>query len=398
MAKRRSNGEGCIFKDTRSGKWKGKFEIGYDAKGNRKFKSCTGNSEREVRLMLKDLMEKHHAGIDVSSKSIKVGDYFDRWFYNNAIYNLRESTSQSYEMIIRRHIKPHIGDIVFSSLNGDDISEFYRFLYNNGRLNGKGGLSSKTVENIHLVISSCINFALKRGELIRNPLLTVKLKREGKKEVEVFTREEQEKIIAECPNHYYGMAIKFDFYTGLRAGELLGLTWDCVNFDKNTIRVNKQVQRNKNFNRYAETKTVLGFVYNTKTETSNRVIKVMPKLMNDLAEYKLQQDKIKHKLGKDYYTKLNLVFPRQDGYFTDTGTFLDAFTRIQNKLEIKHRNVHAMRHTFATRALESGMKSIVVSRLLGYASIQITMDIYGHVIPDFAEQELEKMEDIYRKI
>lgn len=395
MAKRRSNGEGCIYKDSRSGKWKGKFEIGYNAKGNRKFKSCTGNSEREVRLLLKDLMEKHHAGIDVSSKSIKVGEYFDKWFYDNAIYELRDSTSQSYEMIIRRHIKPHIGDIVFANLNGEDIKEFYRFLYNNGRLNGKGGLSNKTVENIHLVISSCINFALKRGELIRNPLLTIKLKREGKKEVEVFTRDEQERIIAECPNHYYGMAIKFDFYTGLRAGELLGLTWDCVNFDKNTIRVNKQVQRNKNFNRYAETKTILGFVYNTKTETSNRVIKVMPKLMNDLVEYKLRQETIKHKLGKDYYTKLNLVFSRQDGYFTDTGTFLDAFHRIQDKLDIEHRNVHAMRHTFATRALESGMKPIVVSRLLGHASIQITMDIYGHVIPDFAEQELEKMEEIY---
>lgn len=117
--------------------------------------------------------------------------------------------------------------------------------------------------------------------------------------------------------------------------------------------------------------------------------------MNDLAEYKLQQDTLKRKLGQDYYTKLNLVFPRQDGYFTDTGTFLDAFSRIQDKLGISHRNVHAMRHTFATRALESGMKPIVVSRLLGHASIQITMDIYGHVIPDFAEQELEKMEELY---
>lgn len=165
MAKRRSNGEGCIYKDTRSGKWKGKFEIGYDAKGNRKFKSCTGNSEREVRLLLKDLMQKHHAGIDVSSKSIKVGEYFDKWFYNNVIYDLRESTSQSYEMIIRRHIKPFLGDIAFANLSSDDIKEFYRFLYDNGKLNGKGGLSSKTVENIHLVISSCINYALKKGEL-----------------------------------------------------------------------------------------------------------------------------------------------------------------------------------------------------------------------------------------
>lgn len=396
MAKRRSNGEGCIYKDTRSGKWKGKFEIGIDIKGNRKFKSCTGNSEKEVRLKLKDLMVKHSSGIDISSKCIKVGEYFEKWFYNSAIYGLRDSTSQSYEMIIRRHIKPNIGNIAFANLNGDDIQKFYNHLYSNGRLTGKGGLSNKTVENIHLVMSSCINFALKRGELIRNPLLTVKLRRENKKEVEVFTREEQEKILAECPNHYYGMAIKFDFYTGLRAGELLGLTWDCVDFYKNTIRINKQVQRNKNFSRNAQTKTVLGFVYNTKTETSNRVIKVMQPLMNDLAEYKLRQDTIKRKLGQDYYAKLNLVFPRQDGYFTDSGTFLDVFSRIQNKLDIPHRNVHAMRHTFATRALENGMKPIVVSRLLGHASIQITMDIYGHVIPDFAEQELEKMEVFYQ--
>ena len=340
-------------------------------------------------------MVKHSSGIDISSKCIKVGEYFEKWFYDSAIYGLRDSTSQSYEMIIRRHIKPNIGNIAFANLNGDDIQKFYNHLYTNGRLAGKGGLSNKTVENIHLVMSSCINFALKRGELIRNPLLTVKLRRENKKEVEVFTREEQEKILAECPNHYYGMAIKFDFYTGLRAGELLGLTWDCVDFCKNTIRINKQVQRNKIFNQKSDSKTILGFVYNTKTKTSNRIIKVMRPLMTELNEYKKEQDVLKKKLGQDYYTKLNLVFPRQDGYFTDSGTFLDAFSRIQNKLDIPHRNVHAMRHTFATRALENGMKPIVVSRLLGHASIQITMDIYGHVIPDFAEQELEKMEEIY---
>lgn len=116
--------------------------------------------------------------------------------------------------------------------------------------------------------------------------------------------------------------------------------------------------------------------------------------MADLVKYKYGQDKIRKKLGSDYY-RFNLVFPRQDRYFTDTGTFLDNFTRIQKKLDIPYRTVHAMRHTFATRALESGMKPIVVSRLLGHASIQITLDIYGHVLQDFAEQELEKLEKTY---
>ena len=76
-------------------------------------------------------------------------------------------------------------------------------------MNGKGGLAPKTVENIHLVLSSGINYALNEGLIIKNPLLTVKLRREGKKEIEVFSREEQQKIIAECPNHYYGMAINY---------------------------------------------------------------------------------------------------------------------------------------------------------------------------------------------
>ena len=395
MAKRRSNGEGCIYKEQRSGRWVGKFEIGHDSKGNRRFKTCRAKTEREVRQLLKDLMDKHRAGINVTTNAIKVGDFFEDWFYKNVVNNLRLSTSQSYEMIIRRHIKPQIGNIPLAELSREDVRNFYNFLYADGRLNGKGGLAPKTVENIHLVLSSGINYALNEGLIIKNPLLTVKLRREGKKEIEVFCCFEQQKIIAECPNHYYGMAIKFDFYTGLRAGELLGLTWDCINFDKNTVRVNKQVQRNKNFSHKADTKTLLDFVYDTKTKTSTRTIKVLPQLMKDLEKYKNEQDKIRKKLGSDYY-RFNLVFPRQDGYFTDTGTFLDNFARIQKKLDIPHRTVHAIRHTFATRALESGVHIKVVSELLGHASIQITLDIYGHVLQDFAEQELTKLEGIYK--
>mgnify|MGYP004458524079 CR=1 FL=1 len=79
----------------------------------------------------------------------------------------------------------------------------------------------------------------------------------------------------------------------LRAGELLGLTWDCVDFCKNTIRINKQVQRNKIFSTNAKNKTILVFVYNTKTKTSYRIIKVMRPLMTELTEYKMKQDILK---------------------------------------------------------------------------------------------------------
>ncbi len=111
-------------------------------------------------------------------------------------------------MIIRRHIKPQIGDITFTNLTSKHIQDFYNFLYLHGRLTGKGGLAPKTVENIHLVISSAIHYALKEGLIIRNPLLNVKLRREGKKEVEVFTRDEQEKLLQNAkPLLQYGYKI-----------------------------------------------------------------------------------------------------------------------------------------------------------------------------------------------
>ncbi len=77
------------------------------------------------------------------------------------------------------------------------------------------------------------------------------------------------------------------------AGELLDLTWDYVDFCKNTIRINKQVQRNKIFNQKSDSKTILGFIYNTETKTSNRIIKVMRPLMTALNKYKKEQDVLK---------------------------------------------------------------------------------------------------------
>lgn len=79
----------------------------------------------------------------------------------------------------------------------------------------------------------------------------------------------------------------------LLAGELLDLTWDYVDFCKNTIRINKQVQRNKIFNQKSDSKTILGFIYNTETKTSNRIIKVMRPLMTALNKYKKEQDVLK---------------------------------------------------------------------------------------------------------
>lgn len=393
MSKRRDNGEGCIYREKRSGKWLGKFQIGYTSKGERKYKFCSGKTSKEVKLKMKELKAQFDQGIDVSNRAIKVGDYFDDWYSRFAIYNVTTSTRQNYEMIIRRHIKPYLGHIQLFELTSRDIQDFYNYLLHSGRIDGRGGLSPKTVENIHLVVSSGINHALKQGLLIRNPLLAVSLKRGTRPEIEIFTKEEQRLLIEECKNHHYGIAVKFAIFTGLRRGELLGLTWDCVDFEDKTVRINKQVQRNKNFTN-KDSKTLLGFVKDTKTKKSRRTISVLPQMLDELKELKERQAGYKKMLG-DNYKPHNLVFCREDGEFADPETFKSAYERILKIKKLPKRTLHALRHTFATRALEQGMNIKTLSRLMGHANIQITLDTYSHVLPEFEKLEVLKLGALY---
>ena len=393
MSKRRDNGEGCIYKEARSGKWYGKFQIGYTSRGGRKYKYCNGKTEREVKFKLKEFRAQFDQGIDVSNRAIKVGDYFDDWYLKYAIHNIRTSTRQNYEMIIRLHIKPRLGHIALFELTSRDIQSFYTHLIDNGRTDGRGGLSPKTVENIHLVVSSGLTHALKQGLLIRNPLIAVNLIRGDKPEIEIFTKHEQKQLIEECKNHYYGIAVKFAVFTGLRRGELLGLTWDCINFEEYTIRINKQVQRNKNFTN-KDSKTLLGFVRGTKTKTSRRTISVLPQMLDELKILKNKQAEYKKLLGEGY-KQHNLVFCREDGEFSDPETFKSAYERIMKTKDIQRKTLHALRHTFATRALEQGMNIKTLSKMLGHANIQITLDTYSHVLPEFEKLEVLKLNDLY---
>lgn len=394
MAGRRDNGDGSIFKCKRTGKWVAKFQIGYYKNGERKFKACSAETQTKAKIKLKDLQSQYNSGIDVSSNAIGLGIFLDDWLATYAVQRIRPSTRQNYEMIIRRHIKPAIGHIPLFEIGSRDIQNFYNTLLDSGRVDGKGGLSPKTVENIHLVLSSAINHALDEGLIIKNPLRNVSIRRGEREEIEIFTVEEQKKVLKECQNHYYGMAVKLALFSGIRQGELLGLTWDCIDFEKNTIRINKQVQRNKNFDKNALQKTTLGFIKGTKTKHSTRTIPIIEPIMKELKEYKEQQKTLKKAICADY-KNYNLVFCRQDGNYTEPTTLSSAYHRIQKKAEVFEKSLHATRHTYATRALEKGMNIKVVSKLLGHANIQITIDTYSHVLPEFEQNEVLKLISLY---
>lgn len=328
-----------------------------------------------------------------------LGQWLDEWYNTHVIGSVKISTRTSYEMIIRQHLKPNLGNIKMKDLKSTTIQCMYNSLLNNGKVNGKGGLSEKTIRNIHLVLRKALQVAYVNDIISKNPVADGRItlpERNKKKEIRVFSTDEQSLIEKKCIIHRNGMIILLDLYTGMRQGEILALTWKDIDFNKNTISINKQLSRMKNFDENIPTKTTLE-VRNYTKNSKDRVISVSPRIAEFLSEYRKKEAENKKQWGENYINH-NLVFCREDGEFIDPKTFQDFFKRVLKLSGVSDRNVHALRHTFATRALEARIPVKVVSQILGHSNIQITLDTYSHVLPELQEEAMEKLTDTFLNI
>lgn len=393
MPKKRGNGEGCVFKN-KDGRWEARITKGYDVNGKQQFKYFSAKTRQEVTQKLNKYIDERNKGVFIESDDQTLEQWLEYWYRNYMANNVKTSTRASDESIIEKHLKPRFGTIKLRELKGSQIQIAYNEMLVNGRADGKGGLSPKTIRNIHLVLHRALEQAVKDDLIIKNPLKSVTLPRDAKKDIEILTPDEQKKLEKHCNDHPWGMAILLTLYSGLRLGEVLGLTYPDIDFNRNTISINKQVSRLKDYSDNAKAKTKLYLRQETKTSSSNRTIAIASVIMNKLKEYKAQQELNRKRWGKAY-NNLNMVFCREDGYFIDPTTFREFYLRTLKKANIESKTFHALRHTFATRALESNVNIKVVSELLGHASIQITLDTYSHVSHELQQDAMQKIADNY---
>ncbi len=392
MNKRRENGTGHIYLKS-NGKWGGMFPIGYNSQGKPRYTYFTAKSKQEVSSWLVKLQAEKAKGINIAPNKMLVGEWLDYWYENHCVNKVKDTTRADDESIIRNHLKPNFGRIKLSDLKGYQVQEVYNNMLKSGKMNSEqGGLSPKTIRNIHVVFHRALNQACKSDLLIKNPLISVTLPRVHKTPIEILTPEEQKALEQKCSNHLWGTAILLTLYSGMRLGEVLGLTWDDIDFKNGTIRINKQLSRVKNFNPEIESKTILILRLETKTKSSNRIICIAPAVMEKLKSYKTEQEANRQKI-KSVYNDLNMVFCRSDGWYIDPKTFGDFYTNTLKKAGVGHKTFHALRHTFATRALEAGTPPKVVSEILGHSSVQITLDTYSHVSQELQSNFMQRIAD-----
>ena len=268
------------------------------------------------------------------------------------------------------------------------MQEFYNYKFR------EEGLSPKTLRNYHMALHKCLQQAVKERLLIYNPCDAVTLPSGEKPEIVVFTNDQQRALVQASYCHRYGVFIRLDLCTGLRMGELLALKWEDIDFSTAQLHVRRTINRLAKYEAHdGENKTEI--VFGTpKTKNSRRTIPLTRTMADELTRWKQQQAQDKIRAG-DKYTADGFIVTNEFGHYFEQKTFKDYYDRLLKDADIGHFTFHALRHTFATRALERGMDYKTLSSILGHYSVAFTMDTYVHSMDEHKRREMDKMDDMF---
>ena len=390
MPKTKLNGEGSIRKRN-DGLYEIRVSVGKEANcGSCKRISKYARTEEEAVRLLHELQYLKEQSPNYLN-DMTLGEWMDICLEVYLKNTLKQSTYNSYVCYIEKHLKPVLGDVKLSELNPRMLQLFY-----NHKLEAEG-LSRKTIVNINLFLHRVLSFAVGEGYIHSNPAESLNLSRGQKPEIEVLTRDEQAALIRGSYGHRYGVFIRLTLFTGIRLGELLGLKWEDVDFSGSMIHIRRTLSRLNKMKRPDNpdentTEIVIG---TPKSQNSVRSIPVIPGMMQELIGWRNVQERDRENTG-ELYMASGMVVTNELGRYIEPRTFRDYYEQILAISGLKHYTFHALRHTFATRAMEQGMDSKTLSMILGHYSVSFTMDTYTHVQDKHKIEAMSLMDELYQ--
>ncbi len=374
-SRHRGHGEGTIYQRA-DGRWCSQVTIGTNPKtGKPKRKTFYGRTRREVAEKLAKVQRELTTGLYIEPSEISLGTWLDKWLTEYKKPQLKQSTFEDYEMLIRVHIRPALGNIPLAKLQPHMLQAFYNDKLESGRHDGKGGLSTRTVRYFHAVIRQALEQAVKEGILPRNVADATNPPVVKNKPMQPLTEEELLSIFEAAKGDRYFAAYVLVATTGMRRGELCGLCWDCVDLEQGTATVRRQL---------LVFKDGLSLEDTTKSKRGRRSIALTDDAARELRAHRRRQAQERLLMGQAYQDN-NLVFAREDGTPTDPREFTKRFQRILKRAGLPVVRLHDLRHTHASLLLSRGVHPKIVQERLGHASIRMTLDLYSHLAPGLDE-------------
>lgn len=388
MKNKRGHNEGSI-RQRKDGRWEVRVTAGIDFEtGKPKRISYYTDTKAEATKLLHEVEYKIHIDEMVDPTSVTLYQWLSLWLETYMKNSLKQSTYTSYAGYINNHFAPAIGNIKLKELTTKILQDFYNYKLT------KQELSPKTISNMHRCLHKALKQAVLEHHINFNPCDAVNLPRTGKPQIEIFTIEEQQRLMYTSYNFRYGIFIRLTLATGIRLGELLGLRWEDVDARTNMLYIRRTLNRIEKVDYNGTGNKTEIVIQEPKTQNSVRSIPLMKSIINELMQWRNVQLSDAQIAGAAYQNS-GFIVTNQFGGYIEPRTFKDYYDTILEAANLGHFTFHALRHTFATRALEKGMDSKTLSTILGHYSVAFTLDTYTHILDSQKHEEMKCMEDLF---
>ena len=395
LHRRGASGNGTIRKKVVNSKgkqytvWEGRITTGYDpGTGKQIQRSVSGKTQKEVREKLQAIAVEINNGTYREPSKMTLAQWMDIWT-STYLGGVKPRTVEIYKSDIRLYITPALGAVRLESLSTHAIQQFYNQLTTGTE--SKHGLSAKTVKNIHGVLHHALKQAVANGLLRSNPANACILPRVEKRELKPLDEYEIPKFLKAIEGSPYEDIFLVTLFTGLREGEVLGLTWDCIDFDRGILLINKQLQLHQE-------KGIAAYTLVSPKNGKSRTVAAAPSVLARLKHRRVIQAEEKLAAGPLWNNPDGLVFTDPVGKHLTKPTVYRAFKRAVAAIGRPDARFHDLRHSYAVAALRSGDDIKTVQGNLGHATAAFTLDVYGHVTDKMKQESAARMEAFIQSV
>ena len=366
MAKRRPQGDGTIRKRS-DGRWEARIIIGHKNDGSPMYKSAFTKTQKSALKQLHQLIDLYR-DVDLTEDSrMTLGEWLDKWLDEYMIFTIRESTLDSYRAMVKKQVKPFIGNKRLASLTTADMQKFYNKIKKEGRVrehpvHGKA-LADSMVRGVHMMLHEALDMAVKERLLAKNPTNGTTIPKCNYPEKQILGDNQLETFLEAIKGQeYWGDFFYVEVMTGLRRGEICGLKWQDIDFEESKLHVKRSVsvKRGGGLN-----------IGETKTETGVRCIQLPPSVAELLKNRK--------QTAITEWVFPNFMHPEQP---VNPNSAYRKLKVILKNAELPLIRFHDLRHTFATHATQGGVDPKTLAGILGHTNASFTLDTYTHVTSD----------------
>lgn len=375
---RAANGDGSI-RQRPDGTWEARITSGINpGTGKQMRKSFYGKTKTEAAQKKREYLAKHPSGTCISESNMTLGEWLELW--PTYLTNVKASTQKKYRSTVVNHIKPALGAVKLKALTDTQVQTFINNLEN--RKDSGEPLSPKTVKNIHGTLHMALQTAIEKKLITNNVATGTNLPPRMKPQVVPLQDEEVTVFCNAIKGHRFELLYIVALLTGMREGEILGLQWSDINFDKGTLTISRQLQYLGRADSYK-----LISPKNKKYRTLVPAAQAMDTLRRQFAK----QEKARELAGNAWTNVDNLVFTDALGNHLKHDIVYRDVKRIYKQIGVPDLNFHTLRHTYATMSLQAGDDVKTVQENMGHYSAAFTMDQYAFVTDGMKKKSADRM-------